>query len=144
MNLVETLLAGASELGAVLTPHGFHFVETGSGRGSGGHFASGEFRQEDRRLELHLRYSLGLVAYHLGSETLAHADYVRAVRAIEGIRYRPLYPGFSEDPLDGFRHLRDDFIRFGRVYTQGSSAEFAALVAWVREHPAPKGLAALR
>jgi len=144
MNPVETLLAGASEFGAVLTPHGFHFVETGSGRGSGGHFASGEFRRADRRLELHFRYSLGLVAYHLGSETLTHADYVRAVRASEGIPDRPRYPGFSEDPLDGFRHLRPDLIRFGRVFTQGSSAEFAALVAWVRQHPAPTGLAALR
>jgi hypothetical protein len=140
----ETLRAGASELGAALTPHGFHFVETGLGFGSGGHFASGEFRREDRRLELHLRHSLGLVAYHLRAETLTHADFVRAVRASEGIRDRPRYPGFSEDPLDGFRHLRADLDRFGRTFTRGSAAEFAALVAWVRQHPAPTGLAALR
>jgi hypothetical protein len=129
MNAVETLRVGASKLGAVLTPHGFHFVETGSGLGSGGHFASGEFRREDRRLELHLRYSLGLVAYHMGADTPTNADHVRAVRASDGIQDLPQYPGFSEDPRDGFRHPRADGVGgtsvirrpYGRVSTPPAS-----------------------
>src|ERR1700733_2642043 len=43
--------------------HGFVFGPTTAGDGSGGSFARGEFRGGNRRLELHYRYSLGLVTY---------------------------------------------------------------------------------
>lgn len=143
MNPVEILRKGAIELEPALGPEGFEFVQTGSGRGSGGDFAIGIFRRGDRKLELHFRYSLGLVAYHVGSEELSHLEFIRAVRATQAIQDSSDYPGFSSDPLDGFRHLRADIVRFGGVFTRGSSAEFAALVAWVRLNPAPRGFAAL-
>lgn len=143
MNPVDVLRDGAGELAAILDQHGFQFVETDSGRGSGGPFAAGEFRRDDRRLELHFRYSLGLVAYHVGTDSLDHADLIRSVSASEAIQESPRYPGFSEDPLDGFRHLRADLVRFGAVFTHGSSSDFAVLAAWVRQNPVPRGLAAL-
>ena len=42
----------------------------------------------DRRLELHVRRSLGLVRYHFGEESLSHEDLVRGVRALDESRRR--------------------------------------------------------
>ena len=143
MNPVDVLLKGARELEPVLGPHGFEFVQTDSGRSSGGHFASGEYRRGDRRLELHVRWSLGLVTYHVGQNSLSHEQLTRAVRATLGIGEPARYPGFSDDPLDGFRHLEVDLRHLGRVFTSGAAEEFAALVDWVGRNPRPAGLAAL-
>jgi hypothetical protein len=143
MNPTEVLRNGAAELTDILGSHGFRFEVTASGSSSGGQFASGEFRRQDRRLELHLRHSLGMVTYHVGSDSLSHDELTRAVRAIENIPETAQYPGFSADPVDGFRHVGADLIRFGRVFTEGTAEEFSALVAWLRQHPKRKGLAGL-
>lgn len=144
MNPVEVLREGAAELASILGPDGFTFVETDSGLSSGGHYASGEFRRENRRLELHVRWSLGLVTYHVGDANLRHEDLTRAVAATQHVQESPQYPGFSDQPLDGFRHLAADLVRFGRVFTKGTAEEFSVLLAWVRRNPSPKGLAALQ
>jgi hypothetical protein len=141
---VDVLRQGAAELDAILGPHGFTFLETGSGLGSGGHYARGEFRRERRRLELHVRWSLGLVTYHVDDASLSHEDLTRAVAATQHVHEPAQYPGFSEQPVDGFRHLAADLVRFARVFTRGTAEEFSAMVAWVRQHPKPKGLAALQ
>jgi hypothetical protein len=132
-----------AELAGVLGPAGFQFVETEEGASSGGSFASGEFRRGDRRLELHLRSSLGLVRYHFGEESLSHEELVRGVRALEGISEAGEYPGFSDDPLAGFRHLRHDLDRFGGVFLRGGAKAFRALKKWVDKHPKKSGLAGL-
>jgi hypothetical protein len=139
----DVLTAGARELDKVLRFQGFAFRITDEGRGSGGLYASGEYRRSNRWLELHFRWSLGLVAYHVGSLSLAHSEYVRAVQAAAGTSTKAAYPGFSDDPLDGFRHLAYDLEQFGRVFCAGSEAEFEALHAWVVHHPRPTGLSAL-
>jgi hypothetical protein len=144
MSPAEVLRGGAAELASILGPEGFSFIETGEGPSSGGHFASGEFRCENRRLELHVRGALGLVTYHVGDANLRHEDLTRAIAATQQVQEPAEYPGFSDQPIDGFRHLRADLARFGRVFTQGTAEEFWVLVAWVREHPTPSGLAALR
>ena len=144
MNPVEVLREGAMELASILGPDGFTFVETGSGPSSGGDYASGEFRREDRRLELHVRSSLGLVTYHVGEANLRHEDFARAVAATQQIEEPARYPGFSDQPLDGFLHLGADLIRFGHAFTKGTPEEFLALVAWVRQHPKATGLAGLQ
>ena len=113
------------------------------GDSSGGRYASGEYRRGDRRLELHFRWSLGLVTYHVGGLSLDHAEYVRAVRAGTGTSVQPAYPGFSDDPLAAFRDLGRDLERFGEVFLGGSDEAFAEPHTWAGEHPAPKGLAAL-
>ena len=143
MNPVEVLREGAAELAAILGPEGFAFVETGSGPSSGGHYASGEFRRGNRRLELHVRWSLGLVTYHVGDALVRHEDLTRAVAATQQLMESAQYPGFSDQPLDGFRHLAADLERFGRVFTRGTAEEFSEVVAWIQRHPKPKGLAAL-
>jgi len=141
-NVRDVLVIGARELESVLGPRQFTFHVTDSGSSSGGQYASGEFLRGDRRLELHLRWSLGLVKYRVAGRSLTHADYVRAVQAT-GATAQAEYPGFSDDPVDAFRHLAHDLEHFGQVFYDGSEAAFAALHTWVGEHPRATGLAAL-
>lgn len=93
----------------------------GSDGGSGGEFGETAYTRENRRLELHFRYSLGLVVYHVGTVSLPHEDYMRAVLGRGGANQ---YPGFSEDPLDGFRHLRHDLARYWSEFLTGSELDF--------------------
>lgn len=123
-NAQTTLKAGVELLSEVMLPCGFDYVPRPAGRGSGGEFASGEFRREDRRLELHCRYSLGLVSYHVGSLMLSHEDYMWAVI---GSRWQSHYPGFSRESLDGFRNLSADLKEYCGDFLRGSDAVFAAL-----------------
>lgn len=122
----ECLNAGVELLTPLLESHGFSFVPLTSGPGSGGWSASGEFRRDHdnelRRLELHFRYSLGLVTYHVGARSLAHVDYMRALKA------RNQYPGFSDDPLDGFRHRLHDLEHYASDFLDGPGDEFARCV----------------
>ena len=71
MNPRELLDRGAAELAEVLGPAGFTFVAVDEDDGSGGASAIGEFQRGDRRLELHVRRSLGLVRYHFGEQSLS-------------------------------------------------------------------------
>jgi hypothetical protein len=139
----EILQSGADVLGSVLVPEGFIFSATGAGPGSGGAFASGEFRRRDRCLELHFRDSLGLVTYHVGKIPISHGEYVRAVRAIDQIVAPASYPDFSDDWAQQFRALADDLHCFGRRFLQGSLDDFVALEAWLANHPKPTGFAAV-
>jgi hypothetical protein len=94
--------AGSVILGQVLSPAGFTFQLINQGRGSGGAFATGRFTKGRQYLEFHFRHSLGLVVYGWDGETLPHVDYLR------GLGVTGNYPGYSTDPLDGFRHLALD------------------------------------
>jgi hypothetical protein len=126
MQAEETLADGVQLLTPLMEAHGFTFTPLASGPSSGGWSASGEFRRDDRaglrRLELHYRHSLGLVTYHLGQGSLSHADYMRALKA------NNQYPGFSTDPLDGFRHLLHDLERYANDFLNGSGDEFARCI----------------
>jgi hypothetical protein len=134
---------GAAELAEVLGPAGFEFIHTEEGAGSGNPLARGEFFRGDRRLELEVRSSLNLVRYHFGEESLPHEDLVRGVRALEGIAAQGEYPGFSDDPMAGFRHLRRDLDRFGAIFLRGGAKAFRALKKWVNKHPKKSGFAGL-
>jgi len=137
----EVMITGAQVLQEVLNPHGFVFALEREGRSSGGHFASGKFTRGNRVLELHFRHSLGLVSYAVGPQRLEHADYVRAMRAT-GMTEEQVYPGFSDDPLGGFRHLKRDLVHFGSRFLNGTDAEFQQLVTWVAENPRKTGIGA--
>ncbi len=100
----EVLRKGAQSLQAVLATHGFNFEIRGTGTGSGGTFAWGEFVRGNRRLELHFRYSLGMVRYHIADLSASHEAYMRELGMWESCRY----PGFSDDPVDAFRALAHD------------------------------------
>ena len=114
---------GVEILVPVLGPMGFVYEEGVSDKGSGGLFAQGAFVRGDRRLEFSTRHSLGLVIYRVGRTLLEHADYMR----VAAPRGASQYPGYSNDPLDGFRHLAHDLKRFASVFRNGSNADFAAV-----------------
>ncbi len=75
----QALTAGVEVLNNMMQSYGFVYRTTTVGVGSGGSFAAGEFRRGDRSLELHYRYSLGLVTYHAGHLVLSHEDYMLSV-----------------------------------------------------------------
>ncbi len=139
----EILERGAAELAKVLEPAGFVFVDGGEELGSGGPAASGEFFRGDRRLEFHVRTSLGLVRYHFGDYSISHEDLVRGVRGTERTIGPSEYPGFGDDPLAAFRHLRADLERFGAVFLSGGAKAFRALKKWLDKNPRKSGLAGL-
>jgi len=101
----------------VLVPKEFAFRFGGEGQGSGGNFAWGEFIRADRRLELHFQYSLGIVRYHAGNQSASHESYMREL----GVWDECHYPGFSEDPLSGFRELAHD-LDMAEDFVSGSAA----------------------
>lgn len=113
----QILQHGADLPGALLVPNGFAFVVLGAGKGSGGAFAFGQFRRGERRLEFHFRYSLGMVSDHFGSLSMSHEDFIRAVL---GRRHASKYPGFSIEPMDGFRDLLSDLKEYGSDFITGN------------------------
>jgi hypothetical protein len=120
-NPIQVLEDGRKILDPVLVAHGFEFQEGPQGSSSGGEFACGEYIRGDRRLEIHFRFELGLVTYHIGSSKLLHTDYMRALLAKAG---GSRYPGFSDDPLDAFRDLAYDVEHFCSDFLSGDGAEF--------------------
>ena len=122
----DILQQGAHLLAPELVPHGFVFQIGRSAQSSGGDFAFGDFLRGEWRLELHFRYSLGMVAYHFGSLTLSHEDYLWSAL---GSRGQGQYPGFSDEPLDAFRHLASDIHAHCGAFVLGDASEFERLVA---------------
>ena len=57
----SVMAGGAAILARELSPAGFTFQMTSRGHNSGGSFAAGRFTRGDQYLEIHFRYSLGLV-----------------------------------------------------------------------------------
>lgn len=141
MNPKEHLLAGCQILDPVFVPQGFLFRLGAVRKGSGGEFAMGEYLRGHRGLELHFRWSLGLVTYKLGTVGASHEAVMRAL----GVHGQNEYPGFSDEPLEGFRHFRSDIERYGQVFLTGSDAEVLDLLSAANELDSerPKGLAGL-
>jgi len=139
----EVLALGVAELATVLEPAGFIFIDGGEESTSGGPSATGDFLRGDRRLELHVRFSLSLVRYHFDDYVISHEDLVRGVRGTERIAGPSEYPGFSDDPMAGFRHFRADLERFGAVFLTGGARAFRALKKWLDKNPRKTGLAGL-
>ncbi len=121
----QMLKDGVEILDGVMRSHGFVYAPTAVGVGSGGSFAAGEFRRGNRTLELHYRYSLGLVTYHVRDLVLSHEDYMWSVL---GRRWTSEYPGFPKEPLDDFRHLRADLEHHCIDFLSGSDVDFASRV----------------
>jgi len=125
IDAVRTLEAGRKLLAPVVESHGFTWEPGSSGSSSGGEFAQGSYVRGERKLELHYRHSLGLVAYHVGGVSVSHVDYLRGVLGENGANQ---YPGFSDEPLDAFRYLAHDLDRYCDAFLLGSKQAFAAIV----------------
>lgn len=119
---VDVLAEGSAILAPVLTPLGYSLAETAQGKGSGGAFATGRWLCGERSIEIHVRQALGIVDYRWGDLTLSHQQYLR-VQDVGGS-----YPGFRDNPIDGFRHLAEDLAGPVHPMLVCDHAEFAALV----------------
>ena len=120
----DALLDGAKILDPILLLKGFRFERRDEDRGSGGNFAWGEFVREDRRIELHFRYSLGLVRYHVGDQNASHKSYMQEL----GVSDQCRYPGFSEDPSAAFYDLAHD-LGWADDFLSGSAAVLRTVAA---------------
>jgi hypothetical protein len=136
----EILREGRAALDPVLEAHGFSFKEGPAGSSSGGPFASGTFVKGDRSLEIHFRFSLGLVTYHFGRSSVDHESYMRAVLGKAGGNR---YPGFSDDPLSAFKNLAYDLENFATAFLNGDFKEFARCASAAEEWKKIPGFARL-
>jgi hypothetical protein len=120
----ETFGQGCDILEPILLPKGFRRSDDyehqyPSLTGGGEVVIRGGFERDDRRLELELWFALRRVVYHVGDLWLEHEPYLRALGVPNGSNS---YPGFSEDPLDGFRHLASDLTYFAEEFLSGDAA----------------------
>jgi len=136
----EALAAGRPVLDAVLVPAGFAYVVGEAGPSSGGPFARAAYVAWDRRLDLSVRYELGLVTYSFGATSLLHEELMRA--AIRG-RQESAFPGFDKDPLRAFEHLAEDLRGPAGLFVRGDKTRFLELVAWASANPRPRGFRAI-
>ncbi len=120
----EALLAGAEILERILVPNGFEFCYRGLENGSGGKSACGEFVRQDRRLELHFRFSLGLIRYHVRKWSASHESYMREL----GVWTKCRYPGYSENAIDAFRELAHD-LKYAEDFLTGRASSLKQAAA---------------
>ena len=112
----ELLHRGRAVLDPVLCSRGFTFRLIKEGSGSGGHFAVGRYEKPGRSIELHVRFELGIVIYRLNGSELRHQQLMDCLGVM---REDQAYPGFSEDPVEGFEHLRQDLEGPLRAFVDG-------------------------
>src|SRR4029077_9672981 len=113
IDALQILQEGIEILNPILLRNGFTYVPGKSGPSSGGSYAYGAYLRGERRLELHFRHRLGLVAYHIGPDSLRHEVFMRSLLGRDGGNR---FPGFSDDPIDGFRDLRHDLEIYGKDF----------------------------
>src|SRR6266571_9517877 len=124
MDAIELRRRGVELLSPVLVPYGFVYQASEVDRGSGGLYAHGG--SHERTVRWNSACAMRSVRSAIASMLPRYCTKYFA-RAAVG-RGQARYPGFSDDPLDGFRDLATDLVRFGSVFLAGTTAEFAALV----------------
>jgi len=137
---IDLLREGCALLDPILNSHGFTFELGGAGSGSGGPFAFGYYISGDRKLELHYRYSLGMVTYYFGDTFMDHESYMRALLGPAGGNR---YPGFSDEKLAAFEGLKFDLEHFGSAFLFGDQKEFARCASAANEWQRKSGIARL-
>lgn len=139
MEPTEFLERGHEILGPIMEANGFVFERGRAGTGSGGMFARGAYVRGEHRLDFSVRRALGEVVYSVGDTAIAHEELMRV---IAGPR-RAQYPGFSDDPLDGFRHLRDDLELHGNAFFRTVDDDFHAFAERAARTKPPSGIGRL-
>lgn len=133
----ESLDKGRLKLDPILLKNGFAWEDGGEGKSSGGHFARGSYVRGDRKLELHFRYALGLVTYHLAGREMSHQDFMTSLGVTDDARY----PGFSEDPQEAFADLAHDLKYYGGDFLFGKGDEFLLCCDRAEERNSKSGYA---
>jgi hypothetical protein len=136
VNRFEVFGEGVQVLRPLMSSHGFEFGgEYGhqyySIVGRGEEVVRGEFSRGNRRLELEVWYSLGPVNYRIGDLWLTHESYLRALGVPAGLN---AYPAFSDDPVEGFRHLKLDLENFASEFLAADAPVFIAAASQEATH----------
>jgi arsenate reductase len=109
------LVQGARILEDALHLQGFKFGGAREEKTGGKAVAIGHFSRRGRALELQVRSGVGLALWVEGERRMLHPDYMECLGASGQMRY----PGHSKDPLDAFRRLRADIVRFATPFLTG-------------------------
>ena len=123
------LQEGRKYIDPIMEANGFHWKDGRSGNSSGGFSDSGEYIKENRKLELHFRWSLGMVKYHIGESQISHENYMLHLAG----KGKATYPGFSKEPLDAFKHLADDLQKYGEDFLSGDGTKLIGAVEKQKE-----------
>lgn len=111
----ELLEHGSRIIEDVLHAHGFKSRGVREEKAGGRGVAVADFGRRGRSLELQVRSGVGIALYVAGESRMLHPDYMECLRATSLMRY----PGLSKDPLDAFRRLRADIVRFAGPFLTG-------------------------
>ncbi len=129
----DQLTEGAGILADVMGSHGFKRQEIREQKVEGRLAATTRFARRGRALELRVRNGVTFAGYAAGGRYLLHPDYMERLGVAELMRY----PGLSKDPLDAFRRLRTDLIRFSRPFLRGDGLKQFARLAPNAKVPGP-------
>jgi arsenate reductase len=111
----ELVAQGADLVRDVMQKHGFKADAVRDAKVEGRIAAQTRFRRRGRAIELATRTGIVIVTYAAGGRRLLHPDYMERL----GVAGLMRFPGLSKDPLDAFRRLRTDLIRFGSRFLAG-------------------------
>jgi arsenate reductase (thioredoxin) len=114
---VDLLESGARILADSLKPYSFKFGGVREETAGQRRIAIGEFRRRDRTLELQVRSGVLVATYKAGERKLLHPKYLERLGAAGEMRF----PGLSKDPLNAFRRLRTDLVRFAGPFFKGKA-----------------------
>jgi hypothetical protein len=129
--LKQIVTKGCSFLDSFLKEKGFNLVLEDIDKGSGGLFLRCKFVKADRTLQMSYRYSLGEVIYKIGNHELEHSNYMKFL----GVKEKSKYPGFSDDPIDAFRHLAYDLKNFCADFIEGDGKNFMRYTLELKSNP---------
>lgn len=126
----ELLEAGCRILDDALAAHGFKFGGVREEKVGARGVAVGHYARRGRALELQVRAGVSIALYAARDRRMLHPDYMECLGVTAAMRY----PGLSRDPLDAFRRLRTDLVRFAGPFLTGKGTK-----EFERFHEARKG-----
>jgi hypothetical protein len=100
------LVNGLKLLEPFLIDNGFHLDNYENGKGSGGQFTNATYINQNKKLSIGYRFSVGFVTYQCDDSIVAHGFYIDRL----GHSDKKQFPDFqSDDKLLAFRHILHDF-----------------------------------
>lgn len=115
----KLLEEGAHLLDDVMGAHGFRLGSLRDEETAGRKQAAARFERRGRSFELQVRSGVTFASYAAGEHRLFHPQYMERL----GVAGLMRYPGLSKDPLDAFRRLRADVVRFASPFLTGSGVK---------------------